>query len=125
MAAMAARVAPASAADRLTVDFPHTEHPGGPMFEDQYVDLLPARTTMQAITGTGGAGGAGGAGGPAAAVSLAVNVSTIVQTATAVSVFGGDAIATNSATTGDAIAGDATATGGDGGAGGEGGGGIG
>jgi hypothetical protein len=70
------------------------------MFEDQHVDLLPARTTMQTIAGVGGAGGAGGAGGSAAAVSLAVNVSTIVQTATAVSVLGGDAVATNDAAPG-------------------------
>ncbi len=39
------------------------------MFEDQTVDLLPARTTLQA--GAGGAGGAGGRGGDAVAVSAA------------------------------------------------------
>jgi hypothetical protein len=97
------------------------------MFEDQYVDLLPARTTMQTIDigGIGGAGGAGGAGGPAVALSIAANVQVVTQTATAVSVFGGDALAGNAATTGDAIAGAAEATGGAGGAGGAGGDGIG
>ena len=40
------------------------------MFEDQTVDLLPARTTLQA--GAGGAGGRGGRGGDALAVSAAV-----------------------------------------------------
>src|SRR4028118_688308 len=44
--------------------------PGGIMFEDQTVDLLPARTTLQA--GAGGAGGRGGRGGDALAVSAAV-----------------------------------------------------
>ena len=87
------------------------------MFEDQYVELLPARTTMQR---NGEAGGAGGAGGAANAISLALNIPTVTQTSTAVSLFG-DATATNTATTGDATAGDATATGGAGGAGGGGG----
>ena len=35
------------------------------MFEDQTIELLPARTTLQ----TGGAGGRGGRGGDALAVS--------------------------------------------------------
>jgi hypothetical protein len=39
------------------------------MFEDQTVDLLPARTTLQA--GAGGAGGEGGRGGDALAISVA------------------------------------------------------
>ena len=39
------------------------------MFEDQTVDLLPARTTLQA--GGGGAGGRGGRGGDAIAISAA------------------------------------------------------
>ncbi len=39
------------------------------MFEDQTVDLLPARTTLQA--GAGGAGGRGGRGGDAVAISAA------------------------------------------------------
>src|SRR4028118_45046 len=43
--------------------------PGGIMFEDQTVDLLPARTTLQA--GAGGNGGNGGRGGDALAVSIA------------------------------------------------------
>ena len=95
------------------------------MFEDQYVELLPARTTMQTINigGAGGAGGNGGAGGFAAALSLAANVVFANQQATAISGFG-DATAVNSAVTGDATAGDATATGGAGGDGGAGGGGI-
>src|SRR5437764_399923 len=38
------------------------------MFEDQTIDLLPARTTLQ----TGGAGGRGGRGGDALAISAAV-----------------------------------------------------
>jgi hypothetical protein len=37
------------------------------MFEDQTIELLPARTTLQ----TGGAGGRGGRGGDALAVSAA------------------------------------------------------
>jgi len=36
------------------------------MFEDQYVELLPARTTMQTVNVTG----AGGFGGPPARVAL-------------------------------------------------------
>jgi hypothetical protein len=43
--------------------------PGGIMFEDQTVDLLPARTTLQA--GAGGNGGNGGRGGDAVAISAA------------------------------------------------------
>ncbi len=87
------------------------------MFEDQYVELLPARTTMQTTTvvGAGGNGGAGGAGGFAAALSAALNLQFAEQTATAVSV-GGDATAGNVAATGDATAADATATAGAGGA---------
>ena len=70
------------------------------MFEDQTVDLLPARTTLQA-----GAGGNGGRGGDAFAVSAAV-------------IFvGGDA--NGSILT--ATSGAATATGGAGGFGGAGG----
>ncbi|MGY1609556.1 MULTISPECIES: hypothetical protein [unclassified Geodermatophilus] len=95
------------------------------MFEDQYVELLPARTTMQTITivGTGGPGGPGGAGGDALALSLAANVVVATQTSTAVSVFG-DAAAFNEVTTGNATSGAAEATGGAGGAGGAGGPGI-
>src|SRR5688500_1221117 len=90
-----------------TTDIHHTDHPGGPMFEDQHVELLPARTTMQTITvtGEGGAGGAGGAGGFAAAASAALNLVDATQTASAGSVFG-DAAAVNVAATGDATAGD-------------------
>ena len=73
------------------------------MFEDQTVDLLPARTTLQA--GWGGNGGNGGRGGDALAAS------------TAVVIVNGDVI--NSDIT--VISGDATATGGAGGAGGDGG----
>jgi hypothetical protein len=95
------------------------------MFEDQYVELLPMRTTMQTIgvTGAGGAGGAGGVGGSALALSLAANVNIVTQTATAISVFG-DTTAVNEATTGDATSGAVEATGGAGGAGGPGGGGV-
>ena len=73
------------------------------MFEDQTVDLLPARTTLQA--GAGGAGGWGGRGGDAVAVSAAVVI------------IYGDVIDSEITV----ISGDATATGGDGGAGGGGG----
>jgi len=76
--------------------------PGGIMFEDQTVDLLPARTTLQ--TGTGGSGGNGGRGGSALAISAAVNF------------VGGNNSGALSATSHDA-----TATGGNGGAGGAGG----
>jgi hypothetical protein len=77
--------------------------PGGIMFEDQTIDLLPARTTLQA--GAGGAGGRGGRGGDALAVSAAV-------------IFvGGDVDDSTLSATSAA----ATATGGAGGAGGEGG----
>jgi hypothetical protein len=95
------------------------------MFEDQYVELLPARTTMQAVTvgGAGGAGGPGGTGGGALALSLAANVAVVTQTSTAISIFG-DAAAVNEATTGDATSGAAEATGGAGGEGGAGGAGI-
>ena len=95
------------------------------MFEDQYVELLPARTTMQTVNvgGAGGAGGPGGAGGAALALSLAANVVVSTQTATAISIFG-DAVATNEVTTGDATSGAADATGGAGGDGGAGGAGI-
>jgi hypothetical protein len=73
------------------------------MFEDQTVDLLPARTTLQA--GAGGAGGRGGRGGDAVAISAAV-------------IFvGGDV--DDSALT--ASSGDVAAVGGAGGAGGAGG----
>jgi hypothetical protein len=75
------------------------------MFEDQTIELLPARTTLQA--GAGGAGGNGGRGGDALAAS------------TAVVIINGDV--TNSIIT--VNAGDAAATGGAGGAGGAGGGG--
>src|SRR3954451_19286881 len=75
-------------------------HSGGIMFEDQTIELLPARTTLQ----TGGAGGRGGRGGDALAVSAAV-------------------IAVGGRNSGDltATSGAATATGGAGGAGGAGG----
>ena len=73
------------------------------MFEDQTVDLLPARTTLQA--GNGGAGGAGGRGGDAIAISAA-----------AIFVEGNVDDSELSATSGVA-----TATGGDGGDGGAGG----
>ena len=73
------------------------------MFEDQTVDLLPARTTLQA--GAGGNGGNGGRGGDAVAVSAAA-------------IFvGGNANGSDLSAT----SGDATATGGAGGAGGNGG----
>ncbi|MGY1709607.1 hypothetical protein ACI8AC_08860 [Geodermatophilus sp. SYSU D00758] len=65
------------------------------MFEDQTVDLLPARTTLQA--GAGGAGGAGGRGGDAIAVSAAVifvqgsvDDSELTATSGAASATGGD-----------------------------------
>ena len=95
------------------------------MFEDQHVELLPARTTMQTINigGFGGAGGNGGNGGFAAALSLAANVVFANQQATAISGFG-DAAAVNSVVTGNATAGDAAAEGGAGGDGGNGGAGI-
>ncbi len=70
------------------------------MFEDQTVDLLPARTTLQA-----GAGGRGGRGGDAVAISAA-----------AIFVDGSVDYSDLSATSGVA-----TATGGDGGDGGDGG----
>jgi hypothetical protein len=73
------------------------------MFEDQTVDLLPARTTLQA--GAGGNGGRGGRGGDALAISAA-----------AIFVQGNVDDSDLSATSGVA-----TATGGDGGAGGAGG----
>ena len=73
------------------------------MFEDQTIELLPARTTLQA--GWGGNGGNGGRGGDALAAS------------TAVVVVYGDVI--NS--TINVESGAATATGGAGGAGGAGG----
>jgi hypothetical protein len=73
------------------------------MFEDQTIDLLPARTTLQA--GAGGNGGWGGDGGDALAAS------------TAVVIIYGDVIDSEITV----ISGDATATGGDGGDGGNGG----
>ena len=73
------------------------------MFEDQTIDLLPARTTLQA--GAGGNGGWGGDGGDALAAS------------TAVVIIYGDVIDSEITV----ISGDATATGGAGGAGGDGG----
>jgi len=64
------------------------------MFEDQTVDLLPARTTLQA--GAGGAGGRGGRGGDAIAVSAAAifvggnaNGSTLTATSGAATATGG------------------------------------
>ncbi len=72
------------------------------MFEDQTIELLPARTTLQA--GWGGNGGRGGRGGDAVAISVAIII------------INGDV--DDSIT---AIAGNATATGGAGGAGGDGG----
>jgi hypothetical protein len=69
--------------------------PGGIMFEDQTVDLLPARTTLQA--GAGGAGGRGGRGGDAVAISAAaifvqgsVDDSTLEATSGAAEATGGD-----------------------------------
>jgi len=73
------------------------------MFEDQTVDLLPARTTLQA--GPGGAGGEGGRGGDALAVSAAV-------------IFVEGSVDDSELT---ATSGPAAATGGEGGAGGAGG----
>ncbi len=73
------------------------------MFEDQTIDLLPARTTLQA--GAGGAGGRGGRGGDAVAVSAAV-------------IFVGGDVDDSTLTV---ESGPAEATGGDGGAGGAGG----
>ena len=65
------------------------------MFEDQTVDLLPARTTLQA--GAGGNGGNGGRGGDAVAVSAAAifvggnaNGSTLTATSGAANATGGD-----------------------------------
>jgi hypothetical protein len=77
--------------------------PGGIMFEDQTVDLLPARTTLQA--GAGGAGGRGGRGGDAVAISAAA---ILVDGSVDDSELG-------------ATSGAAEATGGDGGIGGDGG----
>jgi hypothetical protein len=73
------------------------------MFEDQTVELLPARTTLQA--GWGGGGGDGGRGGDALAAS------------TAVVIIYGDVIDSEITVT----SGPAEATGGDGGGGGAGG----
>ena len=73
------------------------------MFEDQTIELLPARTTLQA--GWGGNGGNGGRGGDAVAVS------------TAVVIIYGDVIDSEITVT----SGTATATAGDGGDGGWGG----
>ena len=73
------------------------------MFEDQTIELLPARTTLQA--GWGGNGGNGGRGGGALAAS------------TAVVIIYGDVIDRELTV----ISGEATATGGDGGDGGNGG----
>jgi hypothetical protein len=70
------------------------------MFEDQTIELLPARTTLQ----TGGAGGRGGRGGDALAISAA-----------AIFVGGRNSGALS------ATSADATATGGNGGNGGDGG----
>ena len=77
------------------------------MFEDQTVDLLPARTTMRrgGGGGAGGAGGAGGRGGDAVAISAAA-------------IFVGGDVDDSELT---ATSGDAEATGGDGGDGGAGG----
>ena len=72
------------------------------MFEDQTVDLLPARTTMKKVN-RGGRGGNGGRGGDAAAISVAAII------------VGGDV----DDSTLTATSGDATATGGAGGAGGD------
>ncbi len=74
------------------------------MFEDQTIELLPARTTMRR-GGNGGRGGRGGRGGDALAVSAAVII-----------INGAVKDSTITATSGDA-----TATGGAGGAGGAGG----
>ena len=74
------------------------------MFEDQTVDLLPARTTMKKVN-RGGRGGNGGRGGDAVAISAAV-------------IFVGGDVDDSTLT---ATSGDATATGGAGGAGGAGG----
>ena len=72
------------------------------MFEDQTIDLLPARTTMRR-NGGGGGGGRGGRGGDALAVSAAV-------------IFVGGDVDDSELT---ATSGDAEATGGAGGAGGD------
>jgi hypothetical protein len=74
------------------------------MFEDQTVDLLPARTTMKRVN-RGGRGGNGGRGGDALAVSAAV-------------IFVGGDVDDSTLT---ATSGNATATGGAGGNGGNGG----
>ncbi len=74
------------------------------MFEDQTIELLPARTTMRR-GGNGGRGGRGGRGGDAIAVSAAV-------------IFVGGDVDDSTLT---ATSGNATATGGAGGAGGAGG----
>ena len=74
------------------------------MFEDQTIDLLPARTTMKRVR-SGGSGGNGGRGGDAVAVSAAVIL------------VGGDVRNSDLSATSGA----AEATGGDGGNGGAGG----
>ena len=74
------------------------------MFEDQTIDLLPARTTMKKFN-RGGNGGNGGRGGDALAVSAAV-------------IFVGGDVDDSTLT---AESGNATATGGAGGDGGNGG----
>jgi hypothetical protein len=63
-------------------DSDHALTTGGKLFEDQYVELLPARLTMQTVLGSGGAGGNGGVGGDALAVAnsgivIILNNSTI------------------------------------------------
>ncbi len=91
------------------------------MFEDQTVELLPARTVMSSYSGrksyynyaanTGGAGGAGGAGGNG---GIAIGGFAVAANVANVNLFGDQAnIALADAS--------ADASGGDGGAGGEGG----
>ncbi|RBY82473.1 hypothetical protein DQ238_04055 [Geodermatophilus sp. TF02-6] len=84
------------------------------MFEDQYVELLPARTTMQSlgdVIGSGGGGGAGGAGGDA--IALANSGTVLVLQNSTVENLTVITTGTGAATT--------DASGGDGGAGGAGG----
>jgi hypothetical protein len=93
--------------------FVETGHQEAIVFEDQYVELLPARTTMQTV-GTGGSGGIGGAGGDAVATAISGTVvvlaNSTVDTLTIVNIGTGAVMA--------------DASGGDGGAGGAGGGGV-
>ena len=91
------------------------------MFEDQYVELLPARTTMKhckprrrygSANYTGGAGGAGGTGGAGGDGGFGVNIG--VNAPVQLSVFG-DNTNTFTQNAGNGGAGGAGGTGGAGG----------